>query len=220
MIITIDGPAGSGKSTAARGLARALGIAYLDTGATYRAVTLAALQRGTDMTDAGALAQLAASLDVQFVPDPAGLRVMLEGRDVSEAIRRREVTENSHYVARPPAVRAVLVDLQRRLGSALGSFVTEGRDQGSVVFPNADLKFYLDADPAQRAARRGAEMAARGEAVDIATVLADILKRDASDAARQTGPLCKPADAVVVDTSGLSIDQTLAALVKAVEAHR
>ncbi|MCY2926075.1 MAG: (d)CMP kinase, partial [Planctomycetota bacterium] len=155
-----------------------------------------------------------------FVPDPAGLRVLLEGRDVSEAIRRRDVTENSHYVARPPAVRAVLVDLQRRLGAALGSFVTEGRDQGSVVFPQADLKFYLDADPAQRAARRRAEMAARGEAVARENVLADILKRDASDAARQTGPLCRPADAVVVDTSGKTIDETLSALVALVETRR
>ncbi|MCY2931593.1 MAG: (d)CMP kinase [Planctomycetota bacterium] len=219
MIITIDGPAGSGKSTAARGLARALGIAYLDTGATYRVVTLAALERGLDLADADALAQLARGLDVQFVPAPEGLRVLLEGRDVSDAIRRRDVTENSRYVASPANVRAVLVDLQRRLGAELGSFVTEGRDQGSVVFPQADLKVYLDADPAQRALRRAAEMTARGEAADVQGVLADILKRDASDAGRQTGPLCRPADAVVVDTTGKSIDETLAALRAAVEAR-
>ncbi|MEI7836704.1 MAG: (d)CMP kinase, partial [Planctomycetota bacterium] len=216
MIITIDGPAGSGKSTAARGLAKALGVAYLDTGATYRAVTLAALQRGTDLTDTIALADLAGGLDVQFVPAPEGLRVLLDGRDVSDAIRRRDVTENSHYVARPANVRAVLVDLQRRLGADLGSFVTEGRDQGTVVFPRADLKFYLDADPTQRAARRTAEMLARGESANLPCVLADILKRDVSDSTRETGPLCRPADAVVVDTSGKTIDETLAALVAAV----
>ena len=220
MIITIDGPAGSGKSTAARGLAKALGIAYLDTGATYRAVTLAALERGLDLSDTAALADLARGLDVQFLPAPDGLRVLLEGRDVSDAIRRRDVTENSRFVARPANVRAVLVDLQRRLGAALGSFVTEGRDQGSVVFPDADLKIYLDADPAQRAARRTAEMAARGEAADVQSVLADILKRDVSDATRQTGPLCRPHDAVVVDTSGKSIDETLAALLTAVRSRR
>jgi len=220
MIITIDGPAGSGKSTAARGLAKALGIAYLDTGATYRAVALAALRRGMDMRDAAALADLARRLDVRLAASPNGLRVQLDGQDVSEAIRTRQVTENSHYVARPAQVRAVLVDLQRRLGEALGSFVTEGRDQGTVVFPEADVKFYLDARPRRRAERRCAEMRARGEAADVEGVLRDILKRDESDRGRDTGPLRRPPDAVMVDTSDRQIEETLAVLLAAVEARR
>ncbi|MCJ7544836.1 MAG: (d)CMP kinase, partial [Phycisphaerae bacterium] len=163
MVITIDGPAGSGKSTAARELARALGIAFLDTGATYRAVTLKALREGVDPNDTDALVAVAKGARIEVIPTEQGARVMLDGCDVTAEIRSVEVTENAHYVADSPPVREVLVALQRRLGEGLGSFVTEGRDQGSVVFPEADVKFYLDASPRVRAERRAGELHATGQ---------------------------------------------------------
>ena len=220
MIITIDGPAGSGKSTAARRLAAALGIAYLDTGATYRAVTLKALGEGIDLADEAALTDVARRADIRLVPRPEGVQVLLDGRDVSREIRSAEVSDKSYYSARSPAVRAVLVELQRRLGRQLGSFVTEGRDQGSVVFPEADVKFYLDAAPRVRAQRRFEEMQAAGHVADFEKVLEGIVQRDQRDRSRSVGPLTRPGGAIDVDTSGLSIEQTLAELVRRVEARR
>ena len=210
MIITIDGPAGSGKSTAARELAKALSVAFLDTGATYRAVTLAALRRGLDMTDEHALAALAAAIDLTLTPTDGGTRVVLDGDDVSRDIRTARVSEQSYYVARSGVVRTVLVQLQQRIGESLGRFVTEGRDQGSVVFPHATVKFYLDASPEIRARRRLAELAAAGESADYDTVLADIIKRDTRDRTRTDGPLVKPDGAVVIDTSDQTIQQVTA----------
>ena len=207
MIITIDGPAGSGKSTAARTLAQELRIAYLDTGATYRAVAYKAMQVGADLADADAIASLAGGIDIQMQPDPAGVRVFVDGTDVSLQIRSAAVTENVRYVAGPPQVRAVLVDLQRRIGRELGSFVTEGRDQGSVVFPDADFKFYLDASPQVRAQRRYEEMIARGESADCQQVLDAIVARDARDRGRATGALIRPKDAIEIDTSNTTIGQ-------------
>ena len=162
MIITIDGPAGSGKSTAARSLAQRLGLRYLDTGSMYRAITLRAMTLGVDLTDGEALAACArsAALDVRY--DDGDLRVILDGRDVSREIRRPEVTDNSHYLASEPGVREVLVGLQKRIARQWGSIVTEGRDQGSVVFPDADVKFFLGADPAERARRRCEQLRAAG----------------------------------------------------------
>ena len=218
MIITIDGPAGSGKSTAARELARALGVAFLDTGATYRAVTLAALRRKLDMTDEHALARLAATIDLALTPTADGTRVMLDGDDISSEIRTSQVSEQSYYVARSGVVRAVLVQLQRRIGDGLGSFVTEGRDQGSVVFPHATVKFYLDASPEIRARRRQAELAARGESADYTAVLAAIVQRDTRDQTRTDGPLVKPQGAVVIDTSGMTIGQVVATMMERVRA--
>lgn len=217
MIITIDGPAGSGKSTAARKLAQALGIAYLDTGATYRAVTLAAMRQGVDLADDAALAAVAKSIRLQLIPRPSGLVVMLDGQDVSKDIRSAEVSEQSRYAAASPPVRAVLVEMQRRLGGELGSFVTEGRDQGSVVFPDADFKFYLDAAPAVRARRRMEELRQAGEAAEYEQVLAAIVHRDHRDRSRPVAPLLKPADAIEVDTSDFEIEQTTQRLLEYVE---
>jgi len=220
MIITIDGPAGSGKSTAARNLAKALDIAFLDTGATYRAVTFCAMQRGVDMADEQAMAAVAQKMDLTMQPGPTGLRVICDGEDISQAIRSDEVSRNVHYAARPPVVRQVLVELQQRMGRELGSFVTEGRDQGSVVFPDADIKFFLLASPEIRAQRRVEQRQSEGESADYQAVLAAIVKRDESDTGRAVGPLVKPAGAIEVDTSPRTQDQTLAELLKHVEAGR
>lgn len=220
MIVTIDGPAGSGKSTAARELARALGIAFLDTGATYRAVTLKALREGVDPNDTDALVAVAKAARIEVIPTEHGTAVTLDGRDVTAEIRSVEVTENAHYVADSPPVREVLVALQRRLGSALGSFVTEGRDQGSVVFPEADIKFYLDASPTVRAERRARELHAAGQQVAVEEVERSILQRDRRDSNRSVAPLTKPPGAIQIDTSHMDIPAMTAALLAAVEARR
>ena len=220
MIITIDGPAGVGKSTAARKLAESLGIAYLDTGATYRAVTLKALRDNVDLTDAEALAAAARSADIRLIPDADGVRVLLDGEDVSDAIRAVDVTNNAHYVANCPPCREVLVGLQRQLGAALGDFVAEGRDQGTVVFPDADVKFYFDADPTIRAERRQADLLAAGEPAEIDAVLTDIETRDHRDRTRPVAPLTRPDGAIDIDTTGKTIEQVQADLLAHVENHR
>jgi cytidylate kinase len=220
MIITIDGPAGSGKSTAARQLARRLGITYLDTGATYRAVTLRAMRLGVDMADEAALARVAREARLELFPASTGLRVSLDGQDVTGEIRTPEVSEKSHYVARSGACRAVLVELQRKIGLALGDFVTEGRDQGSVVFPDADFKFYLDAKPEVRAQRRCAELQAAKQDADCRQVLAAIVQRDERDMGRSVGPLVKPAGSIVIDTTSNTIEETMLQLLKHVGGRR
>ena len=220
MVVTIDGPAGSGKSTAARELARALGVAYLDTGATYRAVTLKAIRDGVDMEDEETLADIARAIDLKLSAAADGLRVLLDGEDVSRAIRTEEVSEQSYYVARSPVVREVLVALQRRLGAQLGDFVAEGRDQGSVVFPDADVKFYLDASPEVRARRRCDEMLADGQDVRYEHVLQAIVERDGRDRARAVAPLVKPGGAIEIDTSDKAIPQVVTELLQRVEASR
>ena len=220
MIVTIDGPAGSGKSTAARELARALGVAYLDTGATYRAATLKALNEHVDLDDPAALADLVRSMDLTLTCTDDGLHVQLDGQDVSEAIRSAEVSDNAHYIATPPEVRRVLVALQRRIGARLGDFVSEGRDQGSAVFPDADVKFYLDAAPHVRARRRCDELAARGQTADYPQVLDAIERRDHRDRTRTADPLVRPDRAVTIDTSDMTIEQMVAEMRRHVEALR
>jgi cytidylate kinase len=204
MIITIDGPAGAGKTSAARGLARRLGFRYLDTGAMYRVVTLAALEQGIDLTDEAAVARVAESLDIRLEGD----RVLVDDRDVSEAIRRTEVTLGSRAIAANAAVRRRLVELQRELGRG-GNIVAEGRDQGTVVFPDAECKFFVTADPQERARRRHAELAGRGETVDFETVLAQQEDRDRRDRQRAVGPLVPAADAVHVDTTDRPLEAVI-----------
>ena len=212
MIITIDGTVGSGKSTAASGLARRLGAAHLDTGAMYRALTLKALESGTNMEDARALAAIAGASEINLDGTPGAVRVRLDGRDVTAAIRENRVSVNSHYLARTPEVRKVLVEEQRRFAGRAGSIVTEGRDQGTVVFPRADLKFYLDADPEVRARRRQLDLQDRGEYKSYREVLAEVVERDNRDSSRAADPLRPAEDSVYVDTSNMSIDEMIEAL--------
>lgn len=218
MIVTIDGPAGAGKSTAARKLAEKLGIAYLDTGATYRAATLKAMGSGIDLSDPSSLLRAVREMGLEMRSGPDGVRVLLDGRDVTDGIRTRAVTDNSHYVASSPATREVLVDLQRRLGRQLGDFVAEGRDQGSVVFPQADMKFYLNASPEMRARRRCDEMQARGAHDEFDEVLEAILRRDLRDKTRAVGALVRPQGAVEIDTTDMTIEEMTAELLRHVEA--
>lgn len=218
MIITIDGPAGSGKSTAARELAKALGIAHLDTGATYRAMTLAALRAGIDLKDEQALADLAGKIDIRLEYGQSGqVRVMLDGEDVSREIRTADVSDNSHYVACSVGVRDVLVAMQRRVGAELagesGGFVAEGRDQGSVVFPDADMKFYLDASCEVRAKRRCDEL----PDADYEQVLRAIRTRDDRDRNRPIAPLIRPDGAVVIDTTDMNIEEVTAELLNSLK---
>lgn len=215
MIVTIDGPAGSGKSTVAQRLARRLGIAYLDTGAMYRAVALRALADRVDLQDAQALAALARRMDIRFEPADGGQRVLVDGHDVSEAIRTMEVNETTPYVAKVPQVREALVDKQRAIGRSLGSLAAEGRDQGSVVFPQADVKFVLDGDVARRAQRRYAEMQAAGQPVAYDQVLANLQQRDRGDEKHWLG-LLQSGEAVRVDTTALSADEVVETLYREV----
>lgn len=204
MIVTIDGPAGAGKSTVAKRLARRLGFAYLDTGAMYRAVALAGLLRKVAWDDAAALAAIARQVDLRL----AESQVLLDGEDVTQRIRTQEVTSVTRYAAGNPEVRAYLVTLQQAIGRNQ-SLVTEGRDQGTIVFPNAACKFYLLASAEERARRRLTDLAARGESATFEVVLADQERRDREDASRAVGPLKAASDAVPVETDGLTIDEVV-----------
>jgi cytidylate kinase len=203
MVIAIDGPAGAGKSTVARAVAAELGFTYLDSGAMYRSVALAAQEAGIDADDGAALGPLAAGLEVGF----DGRRVLLAGRDVSDAIRRPEVTADASRVSVHPAVREAMVDRQRELIAA-GRYVAEGRDIGTVVSPDAPLKVFLTASDEERARRRAAET---GE--DFETVLAAQVARDARDTEREHGALRAAEDAVELDTTGLSLEEVVGRVV-------
>lgn len=199
-VVTIDGPAGAGKSTVARLLADALGWRLLDTGAMYRAATLAALRAGTPLDREDALGALVEGLDVRL----PGAQVLLDGEDVTGLIRTVEVTRASRFLADSPRVRAALVRLQREFAREY-PVVAEGRDQGTVVFPDAFRKFFLTASLAERARRRHAEFLARGEAIALDAVERDLRDRDERDAARAIAPMKPAADAIVVDTTGLAL---------------
>jgi len=199
-VIAIDGPAGSGKSTVARAVARRLGLAYLDTGAMYRSVAFAALGQGVDPTDGDALAKLASGLDIEL-----GDRVLVDGVDATAAIRGPEVTAIVSAVSAHPPVRADMVRRQRQWASAHGGGVAEGRDIGSVVFPDADVKVFLTASEEERARRRQRD----DRAPDVAAVAADLARRDSLDSSRATSPLRPADDAVVIDTTGRSVDDVV-----------
>ncbi|HEY6699062.1 MAG TPA: (d)CMP kinase [Acidimicrobiales bacterium] len=208
-VIAIDGPAGSGKSTVARRLAEHLGLDYLDTGAMYRAVTFAALRRGIDPADAGPVAELARVVDLDVTTD----HVRVDGVDATIEIRGPEVSRAVSLVAANPEVRAELVRRQREWAYERAGGVMEGRDIGTVVFPDAVLKVYLNARPEVRAERRAAEVSG----LDYETVAADMARRDAFDQGREADPLRLADDAIELDTSDMTIDEIVAAVARRID---
>ena len=224
-IVAIDGPAGAGKSTASRAVAARLGFAMVDTGAIYRTVALAATRAGVALDDDARLGALLPGVAIRFAPPAApgaGQRVLLGDEDVSVLIRTPPMSLGASKVSARPVVRAGLLDLQRRLALAPGNAgaVLEGRDIGTVVFPDADAKFFLTASPEERARRRHAELQAKGDPSSFDEVLADQLRRDRDDSERAVAPLRPAADAVVVDTSGIPLDAVVDRLVRDVEGRR
>jgi len=204
MVITIDGPAGTGKSTVALAVAERLGFDFLDTGAMYRAIGLAALRRHADLNDGRELAYIAKFSKITFNWSTHPPEVLLNGEPVGHLLRSSECTRAASYVAVVAPIREMLVQQQQRIGQDRGNVVTEGRDQGTVVFPNAELKIYLDAAPQERARRRCVQLRARGEIVDYNEILNDIVSRDRRDATRSAGPLAIPDGAEVIDTTKLT----------------
>jgi cytidylate kinase len=209
LIITIDGPAASGKSTAARLLAEKLGASFLDTGAMYRAVTLAAMQAGVDMSDEEELLDVMETSEFRFSVKNGKMLVFIDGIDVSEQIRETQITANAWHIASSPKVRDRLVQMQRQFAAGRQKIVTEGRDQGTVAFGDADIKFYLTADSIERARRRQAELRAKGDDESLERIQKAIEERDKSDENRAVGPLRPARDAIIVDTTDLSIEQVV-----------
>ena len=213
-VITLDGPAGAGKSTVAKSLAERLGITYLDTGAMYRALTLKALRLKMDLSDQEALTTLARNTKITFKEMSDGsLDITLDGEDVAVAIRTLEVTNNTYYAARTPGVRTLMVAWQRAMGTSR-SIVTDGRDQGTVVFKDARYKFYLDCDVEERVQRRYKELTATAKSVDLDQLRIEMQERDRKDFTRVVGPLKKAPDAITVDTTGLTVEGSVNKIMK------
>jgi len=215
MIITLDGPAGAGKSSAARALAARLGWCYMDTGAMYRAVALTALERGIPLEDSARIAALAEQIRIEFRDG----RVNVDGRDVSVDIRTEHITAATRPVADAPPVRDAMKRIQRKIAAGL-DIVTEGRDQGSVVFPQAELKVFLTASPEERARRRYQEEVGRGQSPTLAAVLESQSRRDDADSTRPVGAMKQADDAVMLETDGLSADEVVQRLADMVEVCR
>lgn len=209
LVITIDGPAASGKSTVARLVAQKLGASFLDTGAMYRAVTLAAIKADVDMSDEKKLLGVMKTSKFQFSVEDGLTTVSIDGVDVSDEIRSPEVTEKARYIASAAKVREKLVQMQRQFAAGEEKIVTEGRDQGTVAFGDADIKFYLTADVRERARRRQAELADKGESKSVEEIQKAIEERDKSDQTRTVGPLKPAEDAIIIDTTDLSIEEVV-----------
>ena len=214
MIVTIDGPAGSGKSSTARRVAKELGAVYIDTGAMYRAVTLTALEAGIDIDNADLLEELAARITITFTESDEGQATIINGRDQSRAIRSREVDAAVSAVSAHRPVREKLLKMQRKLAADCPKVVVEGRDTGSVVFPEADYKFFITAGHEARSRRRAIQTSAGSE--ELEKIAEEIAERDRIDSSRETAPLKIPEGAVVVDNSRLSLDETVKRIVQLV----
>ncbi len=216
MIIAIDGPAGSGKSTIARMLAKRLGFKYLDTGAMYRALTWKALQSGIDLRDAIALCHLMDQTAIELRSTSNGLQIFVDGVNVTEEIRLPSVTNNVHFISNTPSVRQRMVKLQRTLASE-GDIIAEGRDMGTVVFPHAEKKFFLDAEIEERARRRHGEMNLPDNEISYTDVVKDIEIRDKRDTTRDNSPLRKSEDAIYLNTTKMPIEEVISRILKEVE---
>jgi cytidylate kinase len=215
LTVAIDGPSGAGKSTVARSLARRLGFVYIDTGAMYRSVALRVKERGISPEDKLALNQLALSLRIQFVTKGEETHVFCEGEDVTEAIRNPEISRLASSISKQRGVREALVRMQREMGKK-GDVILEGRDIGTVVFPDADAKFYLDANPEERARRRYDEMVEKGIKMDFKETQEELLQRDHNDMHRAHSPLKRAEDAVLIDSTHRSVEEVVEEMVRLV----
>ena len=211
VVVAIDGPAGAGKSTVARSLARDLGYTYIDTGAMYRSVGVLATEQGTALDDVAALDQLVRTMEFEFPWQDGELQTVVNGRNLSRAIRTADAAMNASTVSKVPEVRRALVARQREMGRS-GGVVMEGRDIGTVVFPDAGLKVFLSASAEVRGRRRWLQMRERGQEADLATVIEEVERRDLQDRTRKEAPLRPAEDAVILDTSEMNLEQVLAAL--------
>ncbi len=214
MIVTIDGTAASGKSTTAREVARRLGFTYLNTGATYRALALYLKEKGIDYENEEAVKKILNKVDINLI----GEKVILNGRDVSSLIYSEEISKISSKIATYKSVREFLVDIQRKIG-ARGNVIAEGRDTGTVVFPNADIKIYMDADITERAKRRKRDLEKLGKNLTIEEVIESLRKRDEQDSKRKYSPLKKPTDAVEIDTTNLTIEEEIQKVINIIKQH-
>jgi len=217
LTIAIDGPSGAGKSTVARGLSKRLGYLYIDTGAMYRTVALRAKEKGISPENELALSRLASSLRIAFVTEGEQTRVFCDGEEMTEAIRSPEISRLASSISRQKGVREALVRMQREIGKE-GGVVLEGRDIGTVVFPNADVKFYLDAETDERARRRYHEMVQKGVKVDLKETQEELVQRDHSDMHRNHSPLKKADDAVFIDSTHRSVAEIVEEMVRVVKA--
>ena len=220
MIIAIDGPSGAGKSTLGRLIARELKLLYIDTGAMYRAAALAVIRSSVSTTDRQAVAEVVTRADINLAGDPDSLQVMLDGRDVSREIRTEEVSHSASVISAIPEVRRTLVERQRRLGERAGGVVLDGRDIGTIVFPRADIKFFLTAAPEARAHRRYDEDRLKERDATFEETLADINTRDRRDSTRGDSPLAIADDAIVIDSTEFSIDEVFEQMMKAISERR
>jgi len=219
LIITIDGPAGAGKSTVAKHLAGRLKFYYLDTGAMYRALTLKAIRLGTDLENEQVLEDLSKATKIDLINNNSETKVLLDGEDVSEEIRSNDVTNKTFYVAQKPKVRQIMVGWQRAIGKNK-NVVVEGRDLGTVVFPGAQHKFYLDAKINERSKRRIKELRDKGHNVDADRLTEELKDRDHKDLTRDFGPLKKAEDAIFIDSTDLTIDEVIDKMMKHININR
>lgn len=220
MIIAIDGPSGAGKSTLGRMLARELKLLYIDTGAMYRAAALAVIESGVTTTDSERVAEIVGRADINLEGDPDSLQVRLDGRDVSQEIRTEQVSHSASMISTIPEVRRSLVNRQRELGERAGGVVLDGRDIGTVVFPQADIKFFLTAAPEARARRRYQEDRLKERDGSFEATLAEINTRDRRDSTRDDSPLAIADDAVVIDSTENSIEEVFDAMMKAMRERK